>query len=76
MSNPETSKGLLSTKNSRLEALRQRHSVLSSRIEEAYKSPSTTDFYLRQLKKQKLFLKEEIEGIRAHSNEQSGQASA
>ncbi len=76
MSNPASSTGLLSAQNSRLEALRQRHSVLSSRIEEAYKSPSTTDFYLRQLKKQKLFLKEEIEGIRDLGNEQSGQASA
>jgi len=63
--------GLLSAQKSRLEALRQRHSVLSTRIEEAHKSPSTTDFYLRQLKKQKLVLKEEIEGIR-----ESGQASA
>ena len=67
---------LLSAQKSRLEALRQRHAVLSSRIEDAYKSPSTTDLYLRQLKKQKLSLKEEIEGIREQTNEQSGQASA
>jgi len=72
MSNPASSKGLLSSQSSRIEALRQRHSVLSSRIEEAYKRPSTTDFYLSQLKKQKLSLKEEIEGIRL----KSGQASA
>lgn len=57
--------GLLSAQKSRLDALRNRHSILSNRIEEAQKSPSTTDFYLRQLKKQKLVLKEEIEGIRA-----------
>ena len=63
--------GLLSAQKSRLEALRNRHAILSSRIEEAQKSPSTTDFYLRQLKKQKLVLKEEIEGIR-----ESGRASA
>ena len=67
--------GLLSAQNSRLEALRQRHAILSSRIEEAHKSPSTTDFYLRQLKKQKLVLKEEIEGIRSQTGH-SGQASA
>ena len=66
-----TSKALLSSQKSRLEALRNRHSLLSSRIEEAQKSPSTTDFFLRQLKKQKLMLKEEIEGIR-----ESGRASA
>lgn len=62
---------LLSAKTSRLEALQKRHTVLSSKIEEAQKSPSTTDFFLRQLKKQKLALKEEMEGIRG-----SGAASA
>lgn len=66
-----STQGLLSAQKSRLEALRNRHAILSSRIEEAQKSPSTTDFYLRQLKKQKLVLKEEIEGIR-----ESGRASA
>lgn len=68
-----TTRALLSSQKSRLEALRTRHSVLSSRIEEAQKSPATTDFFLRQLKKQKLMLKEEIEGIREAS---SGGASA
>jgi len=62
---------LLSAQKSRLDALKQRHSHLSSRIEEAHKSPSTTDLYLRQLKKEKLMLKEEIEGLR-----ESGRASA
>ncbi len=66
-----STQGLLSAQKSRLEALRRRHEVLSNRVEEAYKSPSTTDFYLRQLKKQKLVLKEEIEEIR-----ESGRASA
>lgn len=49
---------------SRVQALRNKHAVLNSRIEKAQNIPSTTDFYLRQLKKQKLMLKEEIEGIR------------
>lgn len=66
-----SAQGLFSAQNSRLEALRKRHAILSSRIEEAQRSPSTTDFYLRQLKKQKLVLKEEIEGIR-----EGGRASA
>ena len=66
-----SSQGLLSAQQSRLEALRKRHEILSNRVEEAHKNPSTTDFYLRQLKKQKLVLKEEIEGIR-----DSGRASA
>ena len=64
-------KGILSTQSSRLEALKNRHEILSSKIETAYKSPSTTDFYLQQLKKEKLALKEEMYGIR-----DSGQASA
>jgi len=59
------SAALLSSQQSRLEALRNRHMVLSDRIDEAQKCPSTTDFFVRQLKKQKLALKEEIEGIRA-----------
>lgn len=49
---------------SRIEALRNKHASLKNRIEEMQTLPSTTDFYLRQLKKQKLMLKEEIEGIR------------
>lgn len=62
-----TARGLSATQNTRLEALRQKHAVLKSRIEEAQNIPSTTDFYLRQLKKQKLLLKEQIEGIRSTS---------
>lgn len=54
---------LLSSQSSRLEALRKRHSHISDRIEEAHRRPSTTDFYLRQLKKEKLMLKEQIEGL-------------
>jgi hypothetical protein len=47
----------------RVEALRSKHSILADRIEEAQRQPSTTDFYLRQLKKEKLFLKEKIEAL-------------
>ncbi|MEM7650663.1 MAG: YdcH family protein [Pseudomonadota bacterium] len=57
--------GLLSAQKSRLEALRNRHAILSDKVEDAQKSPSVNDFYLRQLKKQKLALKEEIHGIRS-----------
>jgi len=52
---------------SRIQALRNKHAILNQRIEEVQNRPSTTDFYLRQLKKQKLFIKEEIEGIRKAS---------
>ncbi|MCB1651035.1 MAG: YdcH family protein [Alphaproteobacteria bacterium] len=62
---------LKSSQNSRLQALRNRHTDLSNQIEEAHRSPSTTDFFLRQLKKQKLIVKEEIHRIR-----ESGTATA
>ena len=62
---------LISAQKSRLEALRNRHAVLSLRVEDAQKSPSANDFYLRQLKKQKLALKEEM-----FRNRESGNASA
>jgi hypothetical protein len=64
-------RALLSSQESRVQALKDRHAVLSNRIEEAHRSPSTTHFYLQQLKKQKLALKEEMLGIR-----ESEQASA
>ena len=49
---------------SRLEALREKHAMYKHKIKEARQHPSTTDFYLAQLKKQKLAVKEEIENIR------------
>ncbi len=55
---------LESSQSTRMEALQNKHSRLSRRIEQEQRNPSTTDFFLRQLKKQKLALKEEIEGIR------------
>lgn len=48
----------------RLQALRAKHQILSQRIDEAQKHPSTADFYVSQLKKQKLMIKEELVGIR------------
>ena len=49
--------------SSRLAALKKKHATLASRIEDAQRTLSSTDFYLRSLKKEKLRLKEEIEGI-------------
>ena len=59
-----TARGISATPSSRVEALRNKYAIIDTRIEEARRSPSTTDFYVRQLKKQRLMLKEEIEGIR------------
>ena len=56
----------------RLEALKKKHATLKMRIANEQKNPANADFYLKQLKKQKLILKEEIEGIRQTSANGSG----
>lgn len=55
---------IISAPSSRVEALRVKHAALSERIRQEQKRPSSADYYLKQLKKQKLQIKEEIEGIR------------
>lgn len=56
---------LSSSQESRLESLKEKHAVLSAQIEKAQnRFGGSADFYLTQLKKQKLVVKEEIEGIR------------
>ena len=47
--------------NTRIEALRAKHRGLSQEIEQAHNNLSTTDYYLSQLKKQKLIVKEKLE---------------
>ena len=55
---------LESTQNARLKALRNKHAILSNEVEQAQRSPGISDDALKLLKKQKLMLKEQIEGIR------------
>jgi len=50
---------------SRLQALKDKHTKLSSRVKKAQQSPSIPDDMIQLLKKQKLMIKEQIEGIRA-----------
>ncbi len=54
----------------RVEALRARHSALSRKIESEQIRPSSSDWYLKDLKRQKLKIKEELEvlkdGTRSH----------
>lgn len=50
----------IKTVNPRIQALLERHSLLSKEIEEAQKKPSTSDHDLKQLKKRKLLVKEKI----------------
>jgi hypothetical protein len=56
-------RGISETYVSRIIALRARHALLKARVEEAYRSPATEDFYLKQLKKKKLQLKDQITEI-------------
>ncbi len=60
-----TVRGLASSQVSRLKALQEKHSAISARIQQEQHHPSAMDFYLRQLKKQRLYLKDEIEGVRS-----------
>ena len=48
------------TVNPRVQALLERHEELPRQIEEAQKTLSTKDHYLKQLKKRKLVVKEKI----------------
>jgi len=43
--------------------LKKKHEALSSKIEEALRSPSTDDLYISDLKKQKLRIKEQIQRL-------------
>ncbi len=43
-----------------LQELRKKHAHLSAKVEEAQRSPATDDLMVRDLKKEKLRLKEEI----------------
>jgi len=43
--------------------LKKKHASLSDRVEEAQRSPGVDDLSIRELKKQKLRLKEEIERL-------------
>ena len=47
----------------RLEALKKRKEKIDSELHQEQRHPSVSDIYLRQLKKMKLQLKEEIESL-------------
>lgn len=50
--------------NERLESLRRKHSLLSQEVEREEKSSYVNDRYVKMLKRQKLIIKEMIEGVR------------
>lgn len=56
---------LKASKDARLNALKNKHQALSSRVHEAQRSPGIPDNMIQLLKKQKMMVKEQIERIRA-----------
>lgn len=58
------SRGQTSAVPGRVQALLARHNALSRMIEKEQGSPASSDSRLRDLKREKLNLKDQIEGIR------------
>jgi hypothetical protein len=57
-----------SEQSKRLEALKAKHAAISERLDTAMKRPASADYYLVQLKKQKLLLKDSIQKlVRGHN---------
>lgn len=52
----------------RIRELGLRHRSLDNLIEDEFRHPATDDLRLRQLKRQKLRLKEEMEALRGRAN--------
>lgn len=50
--------------NPRIKALIEKHAALSDQIKLEQKNPASSDFYINQLKKQKLLIKEKISHFR------------
>ena len=58
------SRGQVSAMPARVQALLARHNALAKLIEKEQSRPASSDSKLRALKRQKLHLKDEIEGIK------------
>lgn len=52
--------GLLASQANRLEALRSRHAALSHRIESVMRHSSSDDEEIKELKRKKLYIKDEM----------------
>ncbi len=65
--------GLLASQASRLEALKSRHAALSHRIEQEQYHFSVPDHEIKQLKRQRLFMKDEMEELEEELEEASSQ---
>jgi hypothetical protein len=51
---------------SHIEELKKKHQTLSEAVEAAQRSPATNDLEIARMKKQKLYIKEEITRLSAH----------
>lgn len=61
------SQSIASTSSARIDALKAKHKSLSHKIESEQSRPFISEYHLSELKREKLKLKEEIEGIRKAS---------
>ncbi|MFP4313564.1 MAG: YdcH family protein [Alphaproteobacteria bacterium] len=64
-----TSQAINAPTTAKIKALRAKHAALENRIDEAMKSPAeaSAEYYLKQLKRQKLVLKDHIEHLERSS---------
>lgn len=63
----QSQQGMVSAPSARVEALKAKHKSLSHKIEAELSRPFRSEHQIRELKREKLKLKEEIEGIRQAS---------
>jgi len=59
--------GIASTSSARVEALKEKHKSLSQKIETEQSRPFISEYQISELKREKLKIKEEIEGIKKAS---------
>ena len=55
---------MVSSSSARIDALKMKHKLLSNKLEAELNRPFISEYKISELKREKLKLKEEIEGIR------------
>ncbi len=63
----QSQQGMVSASSARVEALKAKHKLLSMKIETEQNRPFSSETQVGQLKREKLKLKEEIEGLKKAS---------
>lgn len=67
MSVMSSQQNIASSSSARIESLKSKHKSLSKKIEREQSRPFISEYQIGELKREKLKLKEEIEGIRKAS---------